>query len=92
MIGKYLEASTVNVTPSTMQRIEDSELGVTTMAGPYGAFIAVLDDKPLERKIVQESDLYPLFDKARSEGCNWVYLDKDADPLPDVPNYEDMWS
>lgn len=88
---RVLEVSTVNVTPTTMNLIDEAQIGVTTMAGPYGAFVAVLDDAELERKIVQEADLYPLFNKARAEGCAWVYLDRDADPDPDLPSYEDWW-
>lgn len=91
MIIKVLEASTANVTPDTMSQIEDGRIGVTTMAGPYGAFVAVLDDATLERKLVQETDLYPLFDKAREQGCGWVYLDRDAEPIADLPLYEDEW-
>jgi hypothetical protein len=75
-----------------MELIEDGRLGVATMAGPYGAFIAVLNDAQLEREILQEVDLYPLLDMARESGCSWLYLDKDADPIEGLPDYEDLWT
>lgn len=88
MIYKYLEASTGNVTQDTMNKIEEGKIGVQTMSGPYGAFIAVLDDADLQRSIVKETDLYPLFDLARAEWCDWIYLDRDADPIENLPFFD----
>jgi hypothetical protein len=91
MIIKVLEASTVHVTPDTMDMIDNARIGVTTMASHYGAFIAVINDPVIQRKIVQEEDLYPLFDMARKEDCEWIYLDRDADTIDGLPTYEEEW-
>lgn len=90
-VRKHLEASNFHVLPSTMQRIEDGELGVHVMSGPYGAFIAVLNSRDLERQLVQEADLYPLLQHARDHDCVWVFLDRDADIIDSLPTYEAEW-
>jgi len=90
-----LEVCTSQVMPTTMEIIESGQLGVTSMSGPYGAFVAVLsgDDGPaIERTIVHEVDLYPIFDKARKHGCHWIHFDKDADVDPDLPDYLEHWT
>lgn len=89
---KVLEASVVNILPSTMDLIEDSSLGVTSMAGPYGAFLAVLDDQKLERQLIHEVDLYPILDMAREQGCYWVYFYRDAEPLDGIDQFETEWN
>lgn len=88
MIKKILEVSTGNVTIETMQAVEKSNLALTTMAGPYGAFVAVLDDTALLEKLVAQSDLKALLNEARSQDCEWLYLDQDAEPLENFPYYE----
>lgn len=88
MIKKILEVSTGNVTIETMQAIEESNLALTTMAGPYGAFVAVLEDIALLEKLLTQSDLKALLNEARSQDCEWLYLDRDAEPLENFPYYE----
>jgi hypothetical protein len=90
-IRKFLEVSTGNITPNTMEKIESRGLKVSTMSGPYGAFVYVLDDAELERQLITEADLLPVLAEARKNGCDWIYFDPDRDPLEGLKDYTDMW-
>jgi hypothetical protein len=91
-ILKVLEASTGNVLPTTMARINDDSLAITTMNSEHGSFLAVLQSRDLEQELINDADLFPLFDAARAADCTWIYLDKDADFLEGVPDYLEFWS
>ena len=91
MIEQLLIGSVTNVTPSTMRKIENGELPIPTFDGPFGCFIAVLDDPLLEQKLVQDTDIIVLTALAREEGCSWVHLDKDTDPIEIIPDYSALW-
>ena len=90
-IRKILEASTANITPDTMQRIEDGALRVTTMSGPYGAFVYVLDDSELESQLISEPDLLLVLRHGRAKGCDWVYFDADADLIEGLEDFTNLW-
>lgn len=92
MIEQILVGSTVNVTPTTMDDIDNHRMGVTTFSGPYGSFIAVIDDPVLEQKLIQNKELLLLTALAREHGCTWIYLDRDADPIEILPTYENEWT
>lgn len=92
MIEQILVGSTANVTPKTMQEIEDNVIKVSTMSGAYGCFIAVLDDPELEKKLITNQEIILLTSLAREHGCTWVYLDPDIDPIEMLPDYSDQWN
>lgn len=91
-IISVLEICISQVMPTTMDIIDNGQLGVTSMSGPYGAFVAVLDDAALERTLVHEADLYPILDKARKLSCHWIHFDRDADVDPELPDFLEHWT
>jgi hypothetical protein len=91
MIEQHLVGSVTNITPTTMSKIEEGKLNIPALSSPYRCFIPVLEDPLLEQKLVKETDIILLTTLARENGCTWVHLDKDIDPIEILPDYSDLW-
>jgi hypothetical protein len=94
-IINVLEASSGNVSLETARKLDDADVDtgmqddmpITYMKGGFGWWVRVspeLVDTPKKTP----ADLLAVIDFARSQGCEWIMFDRDADPIPGLPTYD----
>lgn len=89
MIEQYLDASTAHITRDEMDSISDWVTRV--IVHQYGAWISVPDE--LDELLEDVNDDYMpnmqnVVRYAADRHCMWVYLDADADAVPDLPTHD----
>lgn len=88
MIVNMLEASTSNLTESTVEWLNNETLVVYPKA-TYGFFLAVPSEEDGEGFDHEwPEDLKTLVQFARDRRCEWVMIDRDVEPLRELPTYE----
>ena len=92
MIEQFLHGSLLNITPLTMVKIEEDMIGVSSYASCFGCWIAIPPDPKTDTSKIIHKDLLLLVAMARDQGCTWIYLDNEAEPLQGLPTYNTEWS
>lgn len=83
-ITKVLEISTAHIKEDTAKWLSQEDcLLVSYEKGEYGWIVLV----PEEGETIPQ-DLQQIFEVARSNGCNWVMLDRDAFTIENLPVYD----
>jgi hypothetical protein len=95
-VGKYLQASTGNVSEATAELLNNYSspdrdaaeelpaLPPTYQMNEYGWWVFV----PVNNDGIAPPELCDLLDEARRLGCNWIEFDRDNDPLDDFPLFD----
>jgi hypothetical protein len=92
-IGKYLRASTGNISYETQLLFEEypnldsteaPTVPVTYEKGMYGWFVHVPDDNDG----IKPQELCAILNFARIKGCSWIEFDCDNDPLEGFPVFD----
>lgn len=81
-IGRILTISTVHISPQTACLMDDDDTGIYAKR-KYGYLIPTVsctDGMP--------DDVRDCVNFAAEHGCDWLCLDADANPVPDLPVYE----
>ena len=87
-VGKYLDCSTVHISPKTMRELEQDKVEYASAyyLFPEGAWLYACDDDGLYPD--QPEDLVILYKYALSLGCSWIKLDCDGYEHTDLPKYD----
>lgn len=91
MIQQFIQGNVVNLTPDTVQLIEEARLPVACFWGAEGYWIRVLTSHKQDNSTYKSPDLLTLVAHAREHGCTWIYLDSESDPIPHLPDYKQEW-
>jgi len=86
-ILKMLDLSTAHVSKETAQMLDDDRLSdfvVPYQKGDFGWFIWV---PPVEHEGVP-ADLRAVLAYARTQQCDWVMLDCDAETIDNLPSFD----
>jgi len=90
-VRKYLEISTIHLTPETRRRFEAGDYISSTYESPDGDgwFFYVADPEAEEAGDPWPADLKACLERARARGCDYILLDCDALEDPELPQYPD---
>lgn len=89
-VRRFLDISTAHVTSIVMERIRRVP-GVIADTTPFGAWLWVPGD--IDERLREEPHEIPrcvidIWRLARSLGCDYVHLDRDAEVIPQLPAYD----
>lgn len=85
---QYLDLATNHVSEETMRSLDGQQCsGITIAPYEYGAFVSVPSDIAAINKLECQEDLKVVLRYARSEGCNVVRFDQDAEAVTGLPRF-----
>lgn len=92
-IRKFLDLSTVHLSLATIERFEAWTVPLTTYPHPegFGWFVYVPADLDLIDVAGMElpADLLACIKSAHAQDCDYLLFDRDADPIEDLPLYDE---
>lgn len=90
-VGRYLDVSTIHVLPEVLLALENDWYdNIVAYPYPEGVWVYAHDDYGCIEG-TEAIKLWPLFQYARSLGCDWIKLDADGMEHDELENFEDAW-
>ena len=90
-VRKFLDISTIHLTPETRKRFEEGDFISSTYESPYGDgwFFYVADPESEDADYPWPDDLKACLKRARDRNCEYILLDPDGPEDPELPQYPD---
>lgn len=84
-IVKMMELSTKHITEETSKKLEST--GITLLKHDFG-WILYADIDACDHTEDFPEDLKRVIEYAAEQGCGWILLDSEVEPIKELPTYE----
>ena len=86
-IVKMMELSTAHITEKTSQDLTHNFINITSSCFENG-WILYADTDACDHDEDFPEDLKKVIEYAAAQGCGWILLDSEVEPIKDLPTYE----